>query len=115
MQTGRSRCPTTTTRSSAPCLKRSEASVALVAAVLLLGCASQPRSPYFGDERFLVIGVDPNAEIDEVARELEQSGYAIALELHGQHFAALSAQSPDGEPAKVRVVTGRGIALSLDA
>jgi hypothetical protein len=82
--------------------------------VLLLGCASRAPGPYFGDERFLVIGVDPNAEVDELARKLEDSGFTIALTLRGQHFAALGATEPDGWPAKVRIVTARGIALALD-
>jgi hypothetical protein len=78
------------------------------------GCAAQPPSPFFNDERFLVLGVDPNAEVDALARQLETSGFTIVRRLHGQHFGALGAASADGRPVKVRVVTARGIALALD-
>jgi hypothetical protein len=61
-----------------------------------------------------VLGVDPDAETDAVARQLEASGFAILERLRGRYFGALGAAGPDGRPAKVRVVTGRGIALALD-
>jgi hypothetical protein len=61
-----------------------------------------------------VLGVSPDAESEEIKHELEQSGYTVALELHGLRFSALSAVTEDGAPAKVRAITGRGIALALE-
>jgi hypothetical protein len=93
----------------------SRAAVArLLAAALGCGCASQPPSPFFQDERYLVLGVDPDAETDALARQLEASGFRIVERLRGRNFSALGAAGPDGLPAKVRVVTARGIALALD-
>jgi hypothetical protein len=86
----------------------------LLAAAACCGCASQPPSPFFQDERYLVVGVDPDAETDALARQLEASGFRIVQRLRGRHFGALGAASADGTAAKVRVVTGRGIALALD-
>ena len=77
-------------------------------------CAGQPRSPFFGDERFLVVGVDPDAEADALARALESSGFRVVQRLRGQHFRALGAVDASGAAVKVRVVTARGIALALD-
>ena len=82
--------------------------------MLLAACASGPKSPYFGDERFLVLGVRPDAEGDAVAEELERSGFKVTSKLNGLHFTALGAAAADGAPAKVRIVTARGIALALD-
>jgi hypothetical protein len=84
-------------------------------ALLLCACASTPPSPFFGDERFLVLGVQPDAEAGALAEQLERSGYRIERTLRGQHFTALFALDGDGRPAKVRVVTRRGVALALDA
>jgi hypothetical protein len=96
-------------------MRCSRAAVAcLIAAGLCCGCASQPPSPFFQDERFLVLGVDPDAETDALARQLEANGFRIVERLRGRHFGALGAAGPDGIPAKVRVVTARGIALALD-
>lgn len=87
----------------------------LAAAAAVCACASQPASPFFGDDRYLVLGVDPNAEADTLAEQLEQSGYLVERTLRGQHFSALGATRPDGQPGKVRVLTVRGIALALDS
>ncbi len=84
------------------------------AAALLLACASRPQSPFYGDERFLVVGVRPDAEAAAVAEELEQSGYTVIRTLNGLHFTALGAADADGAPVKVRIITGRGIAVALD-
>jgi hypothetical protein len=96
---------------------RSRASrcAALLAAALGCGCAAQPRSPFFGDERFLVLGVDPDAEADALARQLEDNGYRVEQRLRGQHFSALGAADAERVATKVRVMTARGIALALDA
>jgi hypothetical protein len=91
------------------------AAAALLTALLCCACASQPRSPFFGDERFLVLGVDPDAEADELARQFEANGFRVLRRLRGQHFSALGVAAADGAAVKVRVVTTRGIALALDA
>jgi hypothetical protein len=88
--------------------------VALLVVGSCCACASQPRSPFFGDERFLVLGVDADAEADELARQLEASGFRVLQRLRGRDFSALGVAGADGASAKVRVVTGRGIALALD-
>lgn len=77
-------------------------------------CASRQPSPFFGDERYLVLGVDPDAEADRVTADLEKSGYRVTRKLRGQNFSALGADD-DAGPASVRVITLRGIALALDA
>jgi len=106
----------TTKRSRTRCWRSSEgAARQLLIGALLGACASQPPSPFYGDERFLVVGVDPDAEANAVVRQLEASGYKLERKLHGQHFSALGAVSAGGVPVKVRVVTARGIALALDA
>lgn len=87
---------------------------ALLVVVSCCACASQPRSPFFDDERFLVLGVDPDAEADELARQLEANGFRVLQRLRGRNFSALGVAGADGAAAKVRVVTGRGIALALD-
>jgi hypothetical protein len=88
--------------------------VGLLVVVSCCACASQPRSPFFGDERFLVLGVDADAEADELAGQLEASGFRVLQRLRGRNFSALGVAGTDGASAKVRVVTGRGIALALD-
>ena len=67
----------------------------------------EPQSPYYGDERFLVLGVRPDAEADAVAEELERSGFKVTSKLNGLHFTALGATDADGAPVKVRIVTAR--------
>jgi hypothetical protein len=84
-------------------------------ALCLLACSSGPQSPFFGDERFLVVGVSPDAEADAVSRSLEERGYRETLRLRGRAFAALSFDDAEGRPSHVRIVTARGIALVLDA
>jgi hypothetical protein len=88
--------------------------VSLVLLCGLLACSSAPQSPFFGDERFLVVGVSPDAEADAIARSLGELGYRESLRLRGRGFAALAFEDAQGLPAHVRIVTGRGIALALD-
>jgi hypothetical protein len=80
----------------------------------LLGCASQQQGPYFHDEQFLVLGVDPEAEARALTRQLEKNGFFVARRVHGQNFSALGFSDAQDVPQKVRVVTRRGIALALD-
>lgn len=96
------------------CFRKAAAIAGTLAVWLGCGCASQPPSPFFQDERFLVLGVDPDAETDALARQLEADGFRIVRRLRGQHFSALGVADRDGVAARVRVVTARGIALALD-
>lgn len=90
---------------------RSSVWLVLVAAA---ACGSAPKGPYFGDERFLVLGVSPEEEANKVSQELAIDGRAEYLRLRGATFTALGVSDPDGRPAWVRVITQRGIELALD-
>jgi hypothetical protein len=79
-----------------------------------VGCASQPPSPFFGDERFLRFGVDPDQEANALIEDQRAHGYAVALKVLGQHFTALGFMEPNGRSTAVRIVTARGIAVALD-
>jgi hypothetical protein len=89
----------------------------LLLAGLLAACGSSPRSPFFGDDKLIVVGVDPDAEADALARQLSARGLKEARRVRGKHFTALGF-SADGNPESqtdVRVISGRGIALALEA
>jgi hypothetical protein len=81
---------------------------------VLVGCASQHPGPFFGDEKYLVLGVDPDAEGNALIRDLAAHGYRATPTLRGRHFTAVGVQHADLSSIGVRVVTVRGIALSLD-
>jgi hypothetical protein len=80
----------------------------------LAACSSGPASPYFGDERFLVLGVSPEEEANAVSRDLAVDGRKEHLRLRGPTFTALGFDEPDGRPGWVRAITQRGISLALD-
>ena len=82
-----------------------------------VGCGAPPHGPYYGDENLLVVGVNPEGEANAVARQLEGRGYHEARRLRGRTFTALGFTPVVGDPqaGRVRVVTERGIALSLDS
>jgi hypothetical protein len=82
--------------------------------LLLAGCASQAEGPYFHDEQFLVLGVDPDAEARAEIRQLEKKGFFVARRVRGQNFSALGFSDARDVAQKVRVITRRGIALALD-
>jgi hypothetical protein len=86
----------------------------LVVTLALAACASQRPGPFFGDEKYLVLGVDPDAEANALTRDLASQGYGANPRLRGRHFAAVGVQHPDLSSIGVRVVTVRGIALSID-
>jgi hypothetical protein len=79
-----------------------------------LSCASQPASPFLGDERFLRFGVDPNQEANAVIQDQRTRGYSVSRKIVGQYFSALGFMEPNGRSAAVRIVTARGIAVALD-
>lgn len=82
----------------------------------LSACASSPPpSPYFGDERWLVVGVAPSREADALIAQMKAHGRTLALRLHGVHHTALAFADSGGAIVAVRVVTAHGIALALDA
>lgn len=78
-------------------------------------CATAPPpSPFYGDEKYLRFGVDPDQEADAVVEDQRTRGYVVSRKIAGQHFTALGFMEPNGRSAAVRVVTARGIALALD-
>lgn len=80
--------------------------------LVALGCAGpEPRVP---DHLFLRAGVDPVEEAAEVERALTAAGFEVLVRLGGAGYRALSLRHPDGRTA-VRVTTGRGVALAIDA
>lgn len=88
--------------------------VALLLVLSLLSCATPPKGPFFGDERYLRFGVDPNQEANAVIEDQRARDYRLALKLLGQNFTALGFMNPDGRSASVRILTKRGIAVALD-
>jgi hypothetical protein len=86
--------------------------------LLLSACASAPaHGPFFGDDRLIVLGVDPDTEANELSRQLSERGLTETRRIRGKTFTALG-YSPAAEPGAqrdVRVITGRGIALALEA
>ncbi len=87
----------------------------MLCVAMIAGCGEPPRGPFFGDEKFLRFGVQPGQEADEVRRVLEQNGQRLALRLEGKHFIAMGFSERSGAPGSVRVITLRGIVVSLDA
>jgi hypothetical protein len=77
-------------------------------------CSSGPSSPYFGDERFLVLGVSPEEEANALSKQLATDGRKEYLRLRAPTFTALGFEEPDGQPGWVRAITHRGIELALD-
>jgi hypothetical protein len=86
----------------------------LAGACALAACASQPPSPYFGDEKFLVVGVDPDAEARSLSAQMDKNGYHVLTRARGKTFTALGFGDAHDVPLKARVVTLRGIELALD-
>jgi len=85
-----------------------------VALAVIAACSSGPSSPFFGDEKFLVLGVSPEEEANALSQELAVDGRTEHVRLRGTTFTALGFTEPDGRPAWVRAITPRGIALALD-
>jgi hypothetical protein len=87
----------------------------VLAAVLgAAACASAPRSPFFGDEKYLRFGVDPRAEANAVVQAHEERGFRVVRRIEGQAFTALGFVGSRPHVQSVRVVTSRGIQLALD-
>lgn len=78
------------------------------------GCAGgSGQGPFFDDDKFLVLGVDPDREANALVTQFEAAGHRLQRRLTGRHFTALGFVDGLGAPIAVRVVTRRGIALAL--
>ncbi len=80
----------------------------------MVACSTANPSPFFGDDRFLVVGVNPDTEADALAIKLAAHGLHERVRLRGATFTALGVEDESGALALVRVITARGIALALD-
>jgi hypothetical protein len=87
-------------------------------ALVLSACGGAPaHGPFFGDDRLIVLGVDPDTEADALSHQLAERGLTEVRRIRGKTFTALG-YAPAAEPTRqrdVRVITGRGIALALEA
>jgi hypothetical protein len=86
----------------------------LIVFALFAGCASTPRSPFFGDAQYLQFGVDPRTEADSLVKSYTEQNERLALRLVGHDFTALGFIDRAGRATRARIVTLRGIALALD-
>jgi len=105
-----------TARVTRPCRASIRGAVTLgLAAGLLASCSTpQQQGPYYGDDQYLALGVNPDAEALPLRAQLEALGYPLVQQVQGRDFNALGFSEADGQPSRVRVVTARGIALALD-
>jgi hypothetical protein len=87
---------------------------ALLVACAEGACAARQPGPFFGDDRYLVVGVDPDTESRALVRQLEKKGYYVQLRVRGKTFSALGFADEQDVPQKVRIVTVRGIEVALD-
>ena len=85
-----------------------------LALLSIVSCSSGPSGPFFGDERFLVLGVSPEEEANALSKQLAVDGRSEYLRLRGPMFTGLGFTEPDGRPGWVRAITQRGIELALD-
>jgi hypothetical protein len=95
-------------------VKRGLATIAVLACTLAFGCKSAPRSPYFGDEKYLRFGVEPDAEAKAVIDAHQQRGDKLDRRVNGHDFTAVGFLDSHARPSDVRVITRRGIELSLE-
>lgn len=87
----------------------------LLALLLLFSaCVKPPQSPFFGDENYIHVGVDPFAEAKELTRVYAERGEPLALKIAGKDFTALGFMDRSGNSTRARVVTVRGIEVALD-
>lgn len=84
--------------------------------VSALGCATPTPAEYLATEAaFFRMGVDRKAEEREVRRVFAQRKLDVISEVRAHDFLALGAESHDGKVTAVRVITGRGVVLAVDA
>ena len=80
--------------------------------VVLLACA-KAEPPVQEPRDYLRVGVDPKQEASTIIQDLRRHGYEIRRRIDETGYVAFDAAS--GGVATVRVVTSRGVALSVDA
>jgi len=78
--------------------------------VLLTACAKEA-PPAQDPLDYLQVGVDPRAEADAIVGDLRRNGFEVGRRIEDVGYVAFDAAG-DGE-AMVRVVTSRGVALSV--
>lgn len=86
----------------------------LLPSLLLVACGAPSQGPFFDDQRYLVFGVEPDAEAAALVERFEAAGRKLLLRVRGHHFTALGFDDGNGHAAAVRVITSRGIELALD-
>ena len=86
-----------------------------VVLLVLIACSQAPRGPYFGDERFLVVGTDPKREAEALVTQLRAQGYEVRVRMSGREFTAIDFLDAQGRAGPLRIVTARGIVLALDS
>jgi hypothetical protein len=80
----------------------------------LAGCATRPRSPFFGDEAYLRFGVDKRDEAAALIKLYAEQHEPVALRVVGHYFTGIGFMDRSGHVTRVRLVTARGIELALD-
>lgn len=83
-----------------------------VACLLLIACAKQ-EPPVQDPLDYLRVGVDPGDEAAAIVRELERNGFEVGRRIDESNYVAFDAAS--GPESLVRIVTSRGVALTLEA
>ena len=83
----------------------------IVGCALLLGCAKQ-EPPVQDPLDYLQVGVNPRQEANAIIDDLRRNGFQVGRRIDAQTYVAFDAKS--GGEALVRVVTSRGVALSLE-
>lgn len=82
----------------------------------MLVCACGGASPPREDPAlaFLQVGVDPYEEARAVEESLSRAGWELCEWIEGRTFVALAMVQPDRGERAVRIVTRRGIAMTMD-
>ncbi len=80
--------------------------------LLLIACAKQ-EPPVQDPLDYLRVGVDPREETAAIIRELERNGFEVGRRIDEENYVAFDAVS--GPESLVRIVTSRGVALTLEA
>lgn len=84
----------------------------LIGCVVLLGCARE-ESPVQDPLDYLRIGVDPRQEANAIIDDLRRHGFRIGRRIDEAGYVAFDAAR--GGEAHVRVVSSRGVVLSVQA
>jgi len=84
----------------------------LLCCAVLVACAKQD-PPIQDPLDYLRVGVDPRREADTIIEDLRRHGYQVGRRIDEASYVAFDAAS--GGDSTVRVVTPRGVALSVEA